>query len=126
MSWSSSHAQQLFTTEDTVHHRALVAHRHLSGTCFWSISVICPSPRQGYTIHADGKLHCVVRYRQLSCLHDQLKRVFGARALPTFPPKKLLHLNSEEVEERRLLLERYLQLGTAADSDAGAARQAFV
>ncbi|XP_043229978.1 sorting nexin-17-like [Amphibalanus amphitrite] len=64
----------------------------------------------GYTIHADGKLHCVVRYRQLSCLHDQLKRVFGARALPTFPPKKLLHLNSEEVEERRMLLERYLQL----------------
>ena len=79
-----------------------MAHKHL---------LLC---QQGYTIHADGKLHCVVRYRQLSCLHDQLKRVFGARALPTFPPKKLLHLNSEEVEERRLLLERYLQLGKGA------------
>jgi sorting nexin-17 len=30
--------------------------------------------------------------------------------LPTFPPKKLLALNDVEVEERRLMLEKYLQL----------------
>ena len=43
--------------------------------------------------------------------HTQLRKEFGPQALPTFPPKKLLSLAAHEVEERRGMLERYIQLG---------------
>ena len=65
----------------------------------------------GYCLHINGVYHCMVRYRQLHSLHDQLKREFSdSTALPTFPPKKLFNLNEKEVEERRLMLEKYMQL----------------
>ena len=64
----------------------------------------------GYCLHINGVYHCMVRYRQLHSLHDQLKREFSAASLPTFPPKKLFNLNDKEVEERRLMLEKYMQL----------------
>ena len=65
----------------------------------------------GYCLHINGVYHCMVRYRQLHSLHDQLKREFSdTTTLPTFPPKKLFNLNEKEVEERRLMLEKYMQL----------------
>lgn len=64
----------------------------------------------GYCLHINGVYHCMVRYRQLHSLHDQLRREFVASTLPAFPPKKLFNLNESQVEERRLLLEKYLQL----------------
>jgi len=64
----------------------------------------------GYCLHINGVYHCLVRYRQLHALHEQLRREFGASALPAFPPKKLFNLSESEQEERRLLLEKYLQL----------------
>ena len=65
----------------------------------------------GYCLHINGVSHCMVRYRQLHSLHDQLKREFSdSTTLPTFPPKKLFNLNEKEVEERRLMLEKYMQL----------------
>lgn len=42
-------------------------------------------------------------------LHEQLRREYGASAVPAFPPKKLLPLTVGQLEERRLLLEKYIQ-----------------
>ena len=64
----------------------------------------------GYSLHINGVYHCLVRYRQLHSLHEQLKREFHANTLPAFPPKKLFNLTEKEVEDRRLCLEKYLQL----------------
>ena len=64
----------------------------------------------GYRLHINGVYHCLVRYRQLHNLHLQLRREFSAPSLAAFPPKKLFNLTDGQVEERRLLLEKYLQL----------------
>lgn len=53
--------------------------------------------------------HCTVRYKQLHNLHEQLKKEFGSDNLPHFPPKKLLPLTGGQLEERRALLEKYIQ-----------------
>lgn len=66
---------------------------------------------QGYNIHINGLFHCTVRYRQLHNLHQQLKKQFGNDNLPLFPPKKLLPLTGGQLEERRVLLEKYIQTG---------------
>lgn len=73
-----------------------------------------------YNVNINGVLHCRLRYRQLHSFHQQLKREFG-NSLPSFPPKKLLALNDAEVEERRLLLEKYLQLVSQDTRVAGSA-----
>jgi len=64
----------------------------------------------GYCVHINGVYHCMVRYRQLYTLHEQLRREFVAATLPTFPPKKLFPLTGIQIDERRLSLEKYLQL----------------
>jgi len=64
---------------------------------------------RSYAVHINGVLHCKLRFRQFHALHQQLRREFGP-SLPTFPPKKLFTLNDAEIEERRLLLEKYIQL----------------
>lgn len=66
---------------------------------------------QGYNIHVNGVFHCTVRYRQLHNFHEQLKKEFGVNNLPVFPPKKLLPLSSNQLEERRISLEKYIQSG---------------
>ena len=63
---------------------------------------------QVYEIHINGVRHCSLRYRQLHTLHEKLKREF--HPLPSFPPKKLMALSLAQLEERRLNLEKYLQL----------------
>lgn len=65
-----------------------------------------------YNVHIDGLYHCSLRYKQLLHLHQTLtKALVGSTSsqLPQFPPKKLLPLSSNQVEERRLQLEKYLQ-----------------
>jgi len=64
---------------------------------------------RSYFVHINGVLHCQLRYRQFHSFHQQLRREFGPH-LPSFPPKKLFTLNESEIEERRLHLEKYLQL----------------
>jgi len=64
---------------------------------------------QGYHIHINGIHHCTLRYKQLRHMHDQLRVLFSYETLPEFPSKKLLPLSPPQVEERRLLLEKYLQ-----------------
>lgn len=63
----------------------------------------------GYNIHINGVFHCTVRYRQLHNLHEQLKKEYGAKNYPVFPPKRLLPLSSSQLEERRGMLEKYIQ-----------------
>ncbi|RUS79709.1 hypothetical protein EGW08_012517, partial [Elysia chlorotica] len=63
-----------------------------------------------YNIYVNGVFHCKARYKQLRQFHDELKKEYGAFALPEFPKKKLLALSSDEVEQRRIMLERYIQL----------------
>ncbi|KYB29604.1 sorting nexin-17 [Tribolium castaneum] len=63
----------------------------------------------GYNIHINGIFHCTVRYKQLHNLHEQLKKEFGNDNLPPFPPKKLLPLTGGQLEDRRALLEKYIQ-----------------
>ncbi|XP_068916093.1 sorting nexin-17 isoform X2 [Tenebrio molitor] len=63
----------------------------------------------GYNIHINGIFHCTVRYKQLHNLHEQLRKEFGNDNLPPFPPKKLLPLTGGQLEERRALLEKYIQ-----------------
>ncbi|XP_042302953.1 LOW QUALITY PROTEIN: sorting nexin-17 [Sceloporus undulatus] len=62
-----------------------------------------------YSIHVNGVLHCQVRYSQLLGLHEQLRKEFGASAVPPFPPKKIFALTAAEVEQRREQLEKYMQ-----------------
>jgi len=64
----------------------------------------------GYCLHINGVYHCAVRYSQLHSMHEALRREFSAATLPPFPPKKLFNLSENQIHERRLLLEKYLQL----------------
>ncbi|XP_037969113.2 sorting nexin-17 [Plutella xylostella] len=62
----------------------------------------------GYNIYIDGFFHCTARYKQLLSLHEQLQASSGYVRLPPFPPKKLF-LTGSQIEERRVLLEKYIQ-----------------
>nr|CAG4645522.1 EOG090X05ZS [Lynceus sp. MCZ IZ 141354] len=63
-----------------------------------------------YKIHINGVHHCTLRYKQLRHLHDQLVKLYNSDSLPCFPGKRFFSLSSSQAEERRLLLERYVQL----------------
>uniref|UniRef100_A0A0B6Y8D2 Sorting nexin-17 n=1 Tax=Arion vulgaris TaxID=1028688 RepID=A0A0B6Y8D2_9EUPU len=63
-----------------------------------------------YNININGVFHCKARYKQLRQFHDELKKEFGSHVLPEFPKKKLLTLTPQEIEQRRIILERYIQL----------------
>ncbi|CAH1406339.1 unnamed protein product [Nezara viridula] len=63
----------------------------------------------GYNIHINGEYHCTVRYKQLHNLHEQLKKYHDSDDFPVFPPKKFWPLTVAQIEERRYLLEKYIQ-----------------
>ncbi|XP_026671246.1 sorting nexin-17 isoform X1 [Ceratina calcarata] len=62
----------------------------------------------GYNIHINGLFHCTVRYKQLYSLHEQLAKDLDI-FLPSFPPKRFFPLTTNQQEERRLALEKYIQ-----------------
>ncbi|XP_076753254.1 sorting nexin 17 [Xylocopa sonorina] len=62
----------------------------------------------GYNIHINGLFHCTVRYKQLYSLHEQLSKDLDI-SLPSFPPKKFFPLTTNQQDERRLSLEKYIQ-----------------
>ncbi|XP_047507301.1 sorting nexin-17 isoform X2 [Pieris napi] len=63
----------------------------------------------GFNIHIDGFYHCTARFKQMLSLHEQLQSQYSYFKLPQFPPKKFF-LTSSQLEERRILLEKYIQL----------------
>ncbi|CAG2216764.1 SNX17 [Mytilus edulis] len=63
-----------------------------------------------FNIHINGVFHCSVRYSLLNAFNEELKKEFGATVLPPFPPKKMFGMTPEKLEERRLMLERYVQI----------------
>ena len=65
---------------------------------------------QVYEVHINGVRHCSLRYRQFHNLSEKLRRDFHPSTLPSFPPKKLMPLTLNQLEDRRLGLEKYLQL----------------
>lgn len=78
------------------------------------ISARQSSNQQSYTlfnVHINGVHHCSVRYSQLHTLNEELQRLFSSAMAErkSFPPKKLFSLSARDTEERRLLLEQYLQ-----------------
>ena len=70
-----------------------------------------PQPYTLFHIHINGIHHCSLRYSQLRQFHDELHRLHPElmRNIQTFPPKKLFTLSVCETNERRLLLERFIQ-----------------
>jgi sorting nexin-17 len=69
-----------------------------------------------YNIYTNGAFHCSVRYSQLLEFSEQVKKEFTSEGLPPFPKKriKFLRLTPAEMEERREMLEKYLQSGRLA------------
>lgn len=49
-----------------------------------------------------------MRYKQLYSLHEQLTKDLNI-SLPSFPPKKFFPLTTNQQEERRFSLEKYIQ-----------------
>jgi sorting nexin-17 len=65
---------------------------------------------QVYKVYVNGKLHASLRYSTFLVLHQQLAKVIGGRR-PDFPPKRLLPLSPNQLQERRVGLEKYMQTG---------------
>ncbi|XP_052225977.1 sorting nexin-17-like isoform X2 [Dreissena polymorpha] len=63
-----------------------------------------------FNIHINGVFHCTARFSLLFSFHEQLKKEFGVNNLPPFPPKKLFQVAGPKLEERRQMLERYIQI----------------
>lgn len=67
------------------------------------------SAYQAFNVHINGVLHCSLRYSQLRDLNDQLRAEFPSAELTDFPPKRMFSLKGDSLNERRLLLEKYIQ-----------------
>ncbi|XP_078254770.1 sorting nexin-31-like [Rhinoraja longicauda] len=62
-----------------------------------------------YGVHLEGFPFCKVRYSQLHRWNEKIRRYFGSKRVPTFPPKSYLAQTESMAEERRLQLQSYLQ-----------------
>lgn len=72
------------------------------------------SNQQAYTsfnVYVNGVHHCSLRYSQLYTFNEELHRLLPSAMtnVETFPPKKFFSLSARETDERRVLLEHYLQ-----------------
>jgi sorting nexin-17 len=78
------------------------------------VSARSSSNQQAYTlfnIHINGIHHCSLRYSQLRTFNEELHRLLptAMSQMESFPPKKFFSLSPKETDERRVLLEHYLQ-----------------
>ncbi|XP_066926055.1 sorting nexin-17-like isoform X2 [Clytia hemisphaerica] len=70
-----------------------------NGSKFWN-----------FHIHVNGVFHCKLRYSQLDKFYEQLKNDFPGRIQSRlFPGKKLFSLSPDQLEERRDMLEKFIQ-----------------
>ena len=60
-----------------------------------------------FNIYLSGTYHCSLRYSQLLDLHNEVEKQFDFTTAIPFPPKRL-RITTEQLEERRRQLERYL------------------
>ncbi|XP_041104659.1 sorting nexin-31-like [Polyodon spathula] len=68
-----------------------------------------------YHVYLDGLLYCKVKYSDMYKWDEELRRIFGD-CLPPFPPNYYLSMTETMEDERRLLLEQYLQKVSANSS----------
>ncbi|XP_056378387.1 sorting nexin-31 [Hyla sarda] len=61
-----------------------------------------------YSVYLDGFILFKVRYKDLHFWDEQMQNILGSRRL-TFPPKYYLVMTKSMAEDRRILLEQYLQ-----------------
>ena len=71
-----------------------------------------------FNIHINGSHHCSLRYSQLRAFNDDIQRLnsLSMTNIQPFPPKKFFSLSTHETDERRILLEHYLQSITQNNS----------
>lgn len=64
-----------------------------------------------FNIHINGVHHCSLRYSQLYTFNEELHRLLPTAMIniEAFPPKKMFSLSAKDTDERRVLLEHYLQ-----------------
>lgn len=62
-----------------------------------------------YEVHLNGAVHSTVRYSQLHRLNETIQKRFDTINLAEFPSKKLFSLSQNEKDERKAMLEVYLQ-----------------
>lgn len=63
-----------------------------------------------FHLHCNGVFHCAVRYSQLYAFNEEIRKAYNSEHCRAFPPKRLLSLTNEQLEERRIKLEQYWQL----------------
>jgi len=71
-----------------------------------------PVKRTQYTvfhIHCNGVFHCAVRYSQFFNFNLEVQKTFKAPLCAMFPPKRMLTLSVEQLNQRRIQLESYFQ-----------------
>jgi sorting nexin-17 len=78
------------------------------------VSAKSSSNQQAYTlfnIYMNGIHYCSLRYSQLRTFDEELHRLLPNAMIniETFPPKKFFSLSAKDTEDRRVLLEHYLQ-----------------
>ncbi|XP_075684164.1 sorting nexin-31 [Rhinoderma darwinii] len=61
-----------------------------------------------YSVYLEGFILFKVRYKDLHLWDEQMREIFGNK-MPIFPPKYYLAMSKTMVEERRKMLEQYLQ-----------------
>ncbi|XP_065652124.1 sorting nexin-17 isoform X2 [Hydra vulgaris] len=63
-----------------------------------------------FHIHVNGVYHCKQRYSQLDKFYEKLMNTYPD-SMPSklFPPKKLFSLSTDQLEERREQLEKFIQ-----------------
>ncbi|XP_071964637.1 sorting nexin-24-like isoform X2 [Antedon mediterranea] len=82
---------------------------HVTVPSFKQISEEDEKPYTVYQINVlvGGRTHFIEkRYREFHALHKQLKKTIET---PEFPPKKVRQLSNKGLEQRRTLLEGYIQ-----------------
>lgn len=61
-----------------------------------------------FNIHVNGSYHCSVRYSILLEFFVEMKKRYDVSQLEPFPSKKIMKMTPNDLEERRLDLERFL------------------
>jgi len=62
-----------------------------------------------FNLYCNGVYHCSVRFSQLHKLNEAVRKQYPAAEFLPFPPKKIFALTDAELDQRRVMLEKYIQ-----------------